>query len=388
MNIYGLHGEEDNNGIKLDDVTITGNICGEYAEFTIKQSYINNSDENINGFYSFPIPEASALSGIEIELGGRHILGKVEDKEEALKLCEYSEQNEAEVFILEDIQDKGYRIGLGDILPGENLSISISYIEELEYNKNNLKLIIPALTKRSGVELCSASMNILIEPLSYAEFNSPSHSIIIEREDDLAKISLETEEMDIHKDFILNIIEDNPLEVSGVIYENTREDSALLYLRLIPETEDDDIITNMQIDWDTMHLEKTYPRTIDYMYGNKPFTVFAKIKGEVQSLLRVTGLIGDKRFQRNIILNNFSLVENESLLQKVWYKKRIDSLESRFMKEEEYVRESMKSKIAHISKKSDILSGETSLILYEEFEEPVLGGVIKRILPIKYINKH
>lgn len=389
MNGYGLHGKEGSrNGIVLNEVKITGNVCGEYAEFSIHQSYSNDGEDNINGFFAFPVPEDSVLSGIEIDLGGRHIVGKVEDKAEALKLCEHGEKNNEEVFVIEDILNKGYRIGLGEILPGENLSISVSYIEELAYSKGNLRLVVPALTKIEQEELCDASMNILIETLNYSDFISKTHKINIEREDNLAKITLSEDKININDEFVLNIIEEEDSEISGVIFENSKDDTSLIYLRLIPETEvPKALIEDLNIDWGKMQLEKTYPRTIEYMYGNEPFTVFAKIKGEVEPTIRVSGLIEDKRFQRMVTLGNFSLAENELLLQKVWYKKRIDSLEKRFMNQEESIRESMRKKIKSISKETGILSTETSLVLYEEFEEPVLGGVIKRILPIKYINK-
>lgn len=141
-------------------------------------------------------------------------------------------------------------------------------------------------------------------------------------------------------------------------------------------------ITDIEIDWGGMKVEKTYPRTIEYMYDGEPFSIFAKIDGDLEGIVTLNGMVGDRRIQRRIVLTKLDLEINANLIEKVWYKKRIESLENRIVYERGEVHEAMKNKIIELSTDIGIISDETSFILIEEIYEPVLGGVMRKFLPV------
>ncbi len=141
-------------------------------------------------------------------------------------------------------------------------------------------------------------------------------------------------------------------------------------------------ITDIEIDWGGMKVEKTYPRTIEYMYDGEPFSIFAKIDGDLEGIVTLNGMVGDRRIQRRIVLTKLDLEVNANLIEKVWYKKRIESLENRIVYERGEVHEAMKNKIIELSTDIGIISDETSFILIEEIYEPVLGGVMRKFLPV------
>ena len=142
-------------------------------------------------------------------------------------------------------------------------------------------------------------------------------------------------------------------------------------------------ITDIEIDWGKMNVETTFPRTIEYMYDKEPLSIFAKINGEVGGVVILKGKVGNNRIQRIIMLNDLELEENVNLIEKIWYKKRIESLQHRVKYERGELREAMNNKIIEISKKVGIICRETSFILYEEMEDPILGIRIREILPVK-----
>jgi len=141
-------------------------------------------------------------------------------------------------------------------------------------------------------------------------------------------------------------------------------------------------ITDIEIDWGGMKVEKTYPRTIEYMYDGEPFSIFAKMDGNLEGIVTLNGMVGDRRIQRRIVLTKLDLEVNANLIEKVWYKKRIESLENRIVYERGEVHEAMKNKIIELSTDIGIISDETSFILIEEIYEPVLGGVMRKFLPV------
>jgi len=147
-------------------------------------------------------------------------------------------------------------------------------------------------------------------------------------------------------------------------------------------------ITDIDIDWGNIDVERTYPRTIEYMYDGEPLSIFAKIKGNTEGVITLRGKVGSRRVQRRIGLTKLDLEVNANLIEKVWYKKRIESLENRLTYQRGEIYEAMKKKIIEISTEVGIISEDTSFILLEEIYEPVLGIVMKKFLPVKIdLNK-
>ncbi|KZL91182.1 VIT and vWA domain-containing protein [Clostridium magnum] len=144
-----------------------------------------------------------------------------------------------------------------------------------------------------------------------------------------------------------------------------------------PEVED------MKIDWGTLKVESTYPRTIDYMYDREPFSIFADVLGDVSGEITIRGMIGNKEYVKKVNLDNFNTEENTSLLKKVWVRKRIKSIEQSMRTQRGEVKESMRRKVIELSKDTGLISPETTFIFLELRNEPVLGIELRNIIPIK-----
>lgn len=558
------HGE-----ITLKKVDIEGNICGEFVEFTISHIYENIGEDDVKGIYTFPIPDTAVISGFEANIGGRVIKGKVEDKKGIEKIYENVGEDSGSKLLLEELNKNYFKMSIGTILKGETVVIKISYIEELVYEQAKLKLIIPKIVppvnpysqKQQQQDEYNLSLNLLVETFENAKFYCDTHKIKVEEgENNLYKITLEDDNQILNSAMTI-YLEESLSETSGIIYENYSEDNGIVYLRFLPEIEEDvegksgnyiflidisesmdgdkikeaktalqlclrnlykgdtfnivamgdtlkyfsankkvefneenlkeaskwidklscekdasifegikyaflnegkgeentiilftdDIvddekeildyvektcvesrifpfgidasvntyfinqiarltfgkaefinrsiriedvilnqfnrirglqITGIEIDWGGMKVEKTYPRTIEYMYDGEPFSIFAKIDGELDGIVTLNGMVGNRRIQRRISLTKLDLEVNANLIEKVWYKKRIESLENRVIYERGEVHEAMKSKIIELSTYIGIISDETSFILIEEIYEPVLGGVMRKFLPV------
>ena len=575
MITYGNnHEKELKNNIILKEVNIRGNLCGEFAEYTIDHVYENKGTNDVEAIYTFPIPEGAVISGFEAVLGGRTIKGLIQDKEEANRIYENFKHKDNNTFLLEEFSDNIFRIVIGKIISNEVVKIKVSYIEELSYENRNLKLIIPATVtpinlSKNETLISSENYNykftvrLLVESLTKLEFKCSSHKIKVEyEENNLYKVTLDGKNQKMDKDLEIILEEQEKLETTGMIYDYPRDDKGILYLRFIPEIEieqklsganyiflldlsqsmdgnkliegknalqlclrnltqgdtfnivafgdklhyfsedakvdfneqnlsdaskwiedlkaeedavifdaikyallgksekeeniiflfTDDLVenekeildfvednikesrifpfgidtsvnsyflnklaritygvaeviypgeriedkvlkqfnriknpqvTDIEIDWGKMKVETTFPRTIEYMYDKEPFSIFAKINGEVGGVVILKGKVGNKRIQRIIMLNELELEENVNLIEKIWYKKRIESLQHRVKYERGELREAMNNKIVEISKKVGIICRETSFILYEEMEDPILGIRIREILPVK-----
>jgi Ca-activated chloride channel homolog len=576
---YGLKSYKSMLGdIYLKEVGINGNLCGEYGEISIKQVYENKGKDNIDGVYTFPIPDTAVITGFEASLGGRTIKAVVEDKEQAKKIYEGSDESNVNTLILEEPYPKVYQFTIGQILPGESVKIKFSYMDMLVYEDESLMLTIPSILYPTHVNdseqekenqlgnTYKTNLNILIEPLTKTKIESPSHNIQVEWEEEinLAKVTFAEKNVRFDEDFVLTLTEEKPEEAAGMIYKyiDDEEDKGILYLRVLPKLKSmeeekpnnyiflvdislsmrgakleeaknalqlcirnlsegdsfnivafesklhyfsnfgkvafneenlkkatiwinnlqakkgaeifealkyslseknavgystillftDDIIENeeqvlqyvrenigdnriftfgidtaansyvinklaqlgygkaefiyegeriedmilkqfsrienpqvdiQEINWGSMKVEMTYPRTIDYFYDREPFSIFAKVAGEIEGKITIRGKVDNEDYVKTIDLDTLDLNENVDLIQKVWSRKRIDSIEEKMKTERGEILESMKNKVVEISKEFGIISPETSFMMLEIIEDPVLGMPITHIVPLK-----
>ncbi|WP_368490332.1 VIT and VWA domain-containing protein [Clostridium sp. BJN0013] len=142
-------------------------------------------------------------------------------------------------------------------------------------------------------------------------------------------------------------------------------------------------VHNIEIDWGELKVKNSYPRTIEYMYDREPFSIFANVLGEVGGQIILKGNVGEKEYIQKVDIDNFNTEENANLLKKIWAKKRIKSLEINMRAERGIIRENMRKKIIELSKDNKLISRETTFILMELREEPVLGIQLRDIIPIK-----
>lgn len=142
-------------------------------------------------------------------------------------------------------------------------------------------------------------------------------------------------------------------------------------------------VDDLKIHWGNLKIDCTYPRSIDYMYDREPFEIFARFGGDVQGEIKLTGKVGDKDYVQVVDLDNFYTEENANLVEKVWARKRIRSIEMSMLRERGETREAMREKVVELSKRHNLLSLHTSFLLIEEREEKVLGMCLKNIIPLK-----
>ncbi|MFL0195431.1 VIT and vWA domain-containing protein [Clostridium sp. WILCCON 0269] len=157
------------------------------------------------------------------------------------------------------------------------------------------------------------------------------------------------------------------------------EDIVLRQFNRIQNPQVDDI----EIDWGKLKVKNSYPRTIEYMYDREPFSIFANVLGEVGGQITLKGNVDGKEYMQEVDIDNFNTEENANLLKKIWTRKRMKSLEINMRAQRGQIRESMRKKIIELSKDNGLISRETTFILMELREEPVLGIQLRNIIPIK-----
>lgn len=249
MKTYRFHNKNlEELPVILKNVVISGNICGEFVEFVIEQTFENIGEDNIEAIYSFPIPDTGIITGLEVSLGGHSIKAMVEEKGKAKELWDKALEEGVNTLSLEGDSDNIYNITIGNILPNEVVKIKISYMDQLTLEDEVYKLIIPEIEGPIGInegikENASdydVSMNLLIESFERLKIWSPSHEI--EKEygsPTLVKVTLKKGEA-LNREFILLMEEETEYEFSAMSYSFPKhiKDESIVYLKVFPDIEE------------------------------------------------------------------------------------------------------------------------------------------------------
>lgn len=274
MKRYGLYTGNNSKNVKLNKLNVSGNICGEYIEYTIAQTYKNTYEEDVHCTYTFPIPPTATLTGLQLTLGGKNLEAAVESREEVLKIIENAKEENLNPISLESTDEDEFQITIGDVMPNETVVIKITYMDQLIYDDNLLKLIIPSLVdptyvlSESDEEITEEGefyLNLLVESYGDIEIKSDSHKIKVEKHDEtLSKITIDKGQT-LYKDLVIEIEEKQPRQADGIAYsyydQEEETDKSILMMRLFPILPDKKSIT-----------AKNYSFVVDLNYtmdGNK-----------------------------------------------------------------------------------------------------------------------
>lgn len=119
--------------LPLDAVDIVARVVDRVSEVTIKQVFKNTLTEHIEAVYIFPLAAGSAISNFEMKVGQRKIKGVVRERAEAREQYNQAVSAGKRAALLEQERDDVFTVQVGNIPPGEDVTIEISYSERLPF---------------------------------------------------------------------------------------------------------------------------------------------------------------------------------------------------------------------------------------------------------------
>ncbi|TFG61743.1 MAG: hypothetical protein E4H36_09675, partial [Spirochaetales bacterium] len=130
--------------VSLQRVTVDAAVRDVSSAVTVTQVYLNTEDRAIEAVYCFPVEESAAICGFEIETGGRTISGIMEEKEKAFETYDKALADGNAAFLLDQEAQDILHISVGNIKPGQEVLVRISYISELPVTDGIIRLQIPS----------------------------------------------------------------------------------------------------------------------------------------------------------------------------------------------------------------------------------------------------
>ncbi|XP_047670618.1 protein mono-ADP-ribosyltransferase PARP4 isoform X5 [Tachysurus fulvidraco] len=135
----------DSNGqtLPLQAVHVRCKLMDLLSQVVIFQTYKNNSNVPIEAKYVFPLEETAAVCGFEAFINGRHVIGKVKEKEQARKEYKQAIEKGHGAYLMDQDAPDVFTISVGNLPPGATVLIKVTFITELVVRAGTIVFSLP-----------------------------------------------------------------------------------------------------------------------------------------------------------------------------------------------------------------------------------------------------
>ena len=127
----------------LKHTSAKAEISGFLSRVVVTQEFENPFDEKIEAVYTFPLPQNAAVDDMTMVVGDRTVRGKILRREEAEAVYEAAKTNGQTASLLNQERPNIFTQSVANILPGEQIKITISYVETLRYEDGAYEFVFP-----------------------------------------------------------------------------------------------------------------------------------------------------------------------------------------------------------------------------------------------------
>ena len=127
----------------LKHTEVKAEISGFISRVVVTQQFENPFKEKIEAVYTFPLPQNAAVDDMTMIVGTRTIRGKILPREEAQAVYDAAKSSGKVASLLDQERPNIFTQSVANILPGEQIKITISYVETLNYVNGAYEFVFP-----------------------------------------------------------------------------------------------------------------------------------------------------------------------------------------------------------------------------------------------------
>jgi Ca-activated chloride channel homolog len=127
----------------LKHTDVKAQISGFLSRVTVTQEFENPFTEKIEAVYTFPLPQNAAVDDMTMLVGDKTVRGKILKREEAQAVYEAAKAGGQRASLLAQERPNIFTQSVANILPGEQIKITISYVETLKYEDGSYEFVFP-----------------------------------------------------------------------------------------------------------------------------------------------------------------------------------------------------------------------------------------------------
>ena len=127
----------------LKHTDVKAEISGFISRVVVTQEFVNPFKEKIEAVYTFPLPQNAAVDDMTMIIGERTIKGKILPREEAKAVYDAAKSSGKIASLLDQERPNVFTQSVANILPGDQVKITISYVETLKYEEGAYEFVFP-----------------------------------------------------------------------------------------------------------------------------------------------------------------------------------------------------------------------------------------------------
>jgi Ca-activated chloride channel family protein len=123
------------------DIVVTGNL----QRAVVHQVYGNPYTDPIEAVYTFPLPDDGAVDRMNMYIGDRLVVGRIYERDMARTIYEDAISAGQTASLLEQERPNIFTQSVGNILPGDSITIEISYVAPVVFDDGKYELSFPTV---------------------------------------------------------------------------------------------------------------------------------------------------------------------------------------------------------------------------------------------------
>ena len=215
--------------VPLAGVSIEADITTFCARVAVTQRYVNRESTPIEATYVFPLDEGAAVCGFEAIIDGTLVVGEVKEKEEAFRMYDDAMERGDGAFLLDEERPDVFQASIGNLPPGKEVLVKLTYVTELVCSETGLRFTIPTTVSpryapaEDQVGVGRPDAEALNPPRDWhvpygmqlsvrldmggtiTRIESPSHPVSVAMNGRQATVTLSSREASLDRDFVLSV---------------------------------------------------------------------------------------------------------------------------------------------------------------------------------------
>ena len=127
----------------LKHTDVKADISGFISRVVVTQEFENPFKEKIEAVYTFPLSQNAAVDDMRMIIGDRTVRGKILEREEARLVYEAAKSSGQVAGLLDQERPNIFTQSVANILPDQQVKITISYVETLNYVNGAYEFVFP-----------------------------------------------------------------------------------------------------------------------------------------------------------------------------------------------------------------------------------------------------
>src|SRR5829696_7183791 len=127
----------------LRHTDVRASVAGFLARVTVTQEFENPFKDKIEAVYTFPLPQAAAVDDMTMRVGERTVKGKIMRREEAGEVYRAARNAGQVASLLDQERPNVFTQSVANVMPGERVTVVISYVETLKYEAGTYEFVFP-----------------------------------------------------------------------------------------------------------------------------------------------------------------------------------------------------------------------------------------------------